>query len=214
MTPRTAVCLRFLWSGKCEKKQIPLFKHTQEHPDSNKTIPRFLCSPRPFREKPNASWACMKLLLKDLGGYIHNRLDGMLNIQKMFFFLCYFNMKNGPSKSKRLNMVNHSASFTARKVILHFKSSLFIQTGRVMCVTYVFLPLARLWSAGAGGRCLQETIPLTVVKYYRFISTPLFLCVHCLTVRLCEWRRGSVWQEQEVVAWCDKKTSYKNIIHK
>lgn len=37
-----------------------------------------------------------------------------------------------------------SATFTARKVILHLESSLFVQTGRVMGVTFVFLPLASI----------------------------------------------------------------------
>lgn len=31
----------------------------------------------------------------------------MLNIQKMFFFFCCFNVKNGPSKSKRLYVLNY-----------------------------------------------------------------------------------------------------------
>lgn len=59
MTPLTAVCLRFLWSGRCEKKQTPLFKLTQEHPDCNKAILAFPLLPSAVQTKATP---IMKLL--------------------------------------------------------------------------------------------------------------------------------------------------------
>lgn len=137
---------------------------------------RLLCSHLPFRRKPIASGACIKLLLRK----IHEATSKSV-------LMCWI-------------IWQKSASFGDFSLWILFIFSDRARDGRAVCFPSTDLDCNLHAQVG---RCLQEAIPFTVEKYYRFISMPRWLCVYCRSVRLCEWVQGSMWQEQEVVTWCN-----------